>query len=297
MPMIPKNLFFCFGLTPDFGGKPWSLVHYVCLRSAVERINPSNACLYYEYEPEGSWWELTKQLVTVEHIKAPGTIFGNRLIHPAHRADVFRLTTLLKKGGIYLDCDVFVHRNFDPLLSNRVVLGEEGQAGSVGLCNAILLAEAGAPFLTRWHDAYKTFRSKGRDDYWNEHSVRLPLQLARLHPDELTILPHTAFFWPSCSGEDLERIFGVPGFVPSEEVYATHLWEALAWQKYLHNLTPQAVRQIDAPFHNWARPFVAQLPADFGQTGGPPLYWRTLQTMKRGALSLQRMFSSRNDSL
>jgi hypothetical protein len=34
--MIPRILHLCFGMSPDFGGKPWSLVHHVCLSSALE---------------------------------------------------------------------------------------------------------------------------------------------------------------------------------------------------------------------------------------------------------------------
>ena len=38
-------------MSPDFGGKPWSLVHYVCLKSAVERIQPKDVLFYCEHEP------------------------------------------------------------------------------------------------------------------------------------------------------------------------------------------------------------------------------------------------------
>ena len=86
-------------------------------------------------------------MVTVEKIAAPREIFGNPLLHGAHRADVVRLTKLLGSGGIYLDADVFVHRSFDPLLGHPAVLGEERIDGAVvGLCNAIILAEPALRF-------------------------------------------------------------------------------------------------------------------------------------------------------
>ena len=114
--MIPKVLHYCFGMSRDFGRKPWSLVHYVCLRSAVERLRPEKVLLYFEYEPTGPWWKLSRELVTLVPVKAPRRIFGNPVIHSAHRSDIVRLERLLEIGGIYLDADVFVHRDFDDLL-------------------------------------------------------------------------------------------------------------------------------------------------------------------------------------
>jgi hypothetical protein len=45
MNRIPKILHYVFGMDYDFGGKPWSLVHHVCLRSAIERIKPERVLL------------------------------------------------------------------------------------------------------------------------------------------------------------------------------------------------------------------------------------------------------------
>jgi len=190
--MIPKILHYCFGMTSDFGGKPWSLVHYACVRSAVERIAPSQVFIYCEHEPRGPWWRLTREMVTPIRIRAPRSIFGNPVEHPAHRADIVRLEKLIEFGGIYLDADVFVHRSFDDLLDNSVVMGEELLEGEKGLCNAVILAESNARFLNKWYCEYSSFRSKGRDEYWNEHSVKLPHRLATDFSDEVSVLPHTA---------------------------------------------------------------------------------------------------------
>src|ERR1700691_1241250 len=102
MSRIPKILHYVFGMARDFGGKPWSLVHHVCLKSAVERINPEEVFFYYEHEPTGPWWALGRQLLTPVKITAPREIFGRPLEHVAHRADVVRLQKLIEFGGIYL---------------------------------------------------------------------------------------------------------------------------------------------------------------------------------------------------
>jgi len=38
--MIPNIFHFCYGFTKDFGGKPFSLVHYLALKSAYEINRP-----------------------------------------------------------------------------------------------------------------------------------------------------------------------------------------------------------------------------------------------------------------
>src|SRR5215475_5367805 len=102
MARIPKILHYCFGFHRSFGGKPWSMVYFVCVKSAIERIKPDQAFIYYEFEPKGPWWEQTCKIATPVKMRAPRHIFGNPLYHPAHRADVVRLEVLIRQGGIYL---------------------------------------------------------------------------------------------------------------------------------------------------------------------------------------------------
>ncbi|PYP93410.1 MAG: hypothetical protein DMG65_00715 [Candidatus Angelobacter sp. Gp1-AA117] len=266
--MIPKIIHLCFGMSPDFGGKPWSLVHHVCLASAIKRIKPSEVLLHCTYEPDGPWWDLSRSFVTVCKMKAPDKIFGNPLRHVAHRADIVRLEQLLQTGGIYLDADVFVHRDFDSLLGNSTVMGEECENGAtVGLGNSVILAEPQAPFLKRWYAEYRWFRSGGLDRYWDEHSVRVPYCLAKQSGDHITILPDTAFFSVPCTSEGLSKLFQSPEPIELSTEYASHLWETLAWDPFLQNLTPGKVRAQQTNFHQWARPFIEMLPDNYGSQG------------------------------
>lgn len=285
--MIPKVLHYCFGMSPDAGGKPWSLVHYVCLRSAIERIKPTQVFFYCEHEPTGPWWDLSREMVSVERIKAPRQIFGNPVAHFAHRADIVRLEKLLSKGGIYLDADVFVHRSFDDLLAHATVLGKQVVDGEeLGLCNAVILSEAQAPFLRRWHSEYRSFRSTGHDIYWDEHSVRLPNQLSKQFPDEVTVLPSFAFFWPTFTEADLALIFESSAAIDVSRAYATHLWESPAWATHLEHLTPGRVRAIDSNFHRWARPMIALLPDDYGAPTIRSRLARSVRQLKRHVRSV-----------
>ena len=284
--MIPKTLHYIFGMASNSGGKPWSLVHHVCVRSAVERVRPTDVYFYCEYEPKGPWWELTRKLVNLEKIRAPREIFGNPVIHPAHRADVVRLEKLISRGGIYLDIDVFVHRSFDDLLGSATVLGKQVVDGvEFGICNAVILSEAQAPFLKRWFSEYRSFRSRGRDGFWDEHSVQIPLRLLQQFPHEVTALPHFAFFWPTFEPEGIKLIFDSPTEIDLSRAYATHLWESKAWERYLEYLTPARVRSVDSNFHRWVRPFVASL----SDTYGAPSF---SDHIKLGARALKRSVRS-----
>jgi len=275
MGRIPKILHHTFGMARDFGGKPWSLVHHVCLSSAVERIRPDQTFLYYEFEPYGPWWELSRKLVTPVRIEAPRSIFGRKLTHVAHRADVVRLQMLIEHGGIYLDADVLVQKSFDDLLAHRTVLGREG---SEGLANAVILAEPRSSFLCRWLEEYRSFQGglPGTPD-WNFHSVHLPAKIAQAHPREVTILPPSAFYWPLWTEDHLQWIFESTRPIFQDHVYANHLWENFAW-KYLEDLTPGRVRSIDTNFHVWARPLIDNLPDNFG---APSLLKRLQKYNKR----------------
>lgn len=261
MGRIPKILHYTFGMAKNFGGKPWSLVHYVCLKSAIERIKPEHTHFYYEFEPSGPWWDLSRELVTPVKIEAPRSIFGRQLTHVAHRADVVRLQTLIEHGGIYLDADVLVQRSFDDLLDHQTVLGQEGDDG---LANAVILAEPQSSFLSRWLEEYRSFQGgQPGTEFWNWHSVYVPKKIARAHPSEITILSPKAFFWPLWTEEHLNWIFASNRPIPLEQAYANHLWENFAW-KYLEDLTPRRVRSLDTNFHVWARPLIDDLPDNFG---------------------------------
>ncbi len=265
---IPKILHFCFGMTADFGGKPFGLAHYVSIRSAIERIKPDDVFVYFQYEPDTVWWKEIQPQVTALKIDAPISIFGNSLRHPAHRADVVRLEKLIAHGGIYLDCDVLVQRSFDDLLSHSVVLGQQGKIANFGLANAIILAEPNAPFLLRWHKEYRTFRGDG-DRHWDEHSVVLPLHLSRRFPQEVNVLPFDAFFYPLWTAAHVDWVFNSIQPIDLSRTYANHFWESRSW-RYIDRLTPGDVRSIDTNFHRWARPYVADLADDFGASAPMP---------------------------
>lgn len=246
--MIPNIIHFTFGFREDFGGKPFSFIHYLAVKSAHDRNRPEAIKFYYQYEPSGEWWEKSKPYLTLIRIEPPAEVFGNKLYHFAHQSDVLRLQILIREGGIYLDLDMICLNSFEPLRKFSCVLGRES---SVGLCNAVMMAEPGAPFLKRWLETYRSFRSKGHDEFWSEHSVDRPMQLAAEHPEEIHIEDDFAFFWPWINQAPLlfreRKPAGKPDLKHAavnyllSKAYAMHLWETLWWDAHLRELSPDTV--------------------------------------------------------
>ena len=227
--MIPKKIHFIYGLEENFAGKTFCFAHWAAIKSAI-KMNPDFEIHYwYQYKPNNYYFDSLLDQITLHQVTAPEEIFNNKLYHVAHKADVLRLQILKEHGGVYLDIDTICVKNFDSLLSSKFVMGyEEAQPNRiVGLCNAVMLSEVGAEFLNTWIDSFRTFRSKGRDEFWNEHAVRMPYKLALQTPDLITILPKEAFFYPGWHGQGIAQMFYLEQDFPN--AYVHHLWESFSW--------------------------------------------------------------------
>ncbi len=245
--MIPKIVHFVFGLSPDFGCRPFSLIHYTAIKAARDRIRPDRICIYYQYEPSGYWWNSALSLgVQTLKVKAPTSVFGNPIRHYAHAADVLRMGILLEQGGIYLDSDFIAVRDFDDLLHHEFVMGIET---GVGLCNAVMIAKPNATFLREWFERYVNFNT----DDWNGHSVCLPARMMSEGVGPITALPQAAFFNPMYDDPSLESLF-VQEVGDFSGAYGHHLWESISWNKHrLGELTIGAVKSGNGLFHRVAK--------------------------------------------
>lgn len=266
MARIPKVVHYIYLSKGGSKLKPWSLVHHVCVASAARRINPDRIIVHCDQEPEGPWWKLTRDLVEIRLVTAPTSIYGNPLLNPAHKADVLRLGILHEEGGIYLDIDVLVHRDFDDLLDHELVMGAEGENAVHGVANSVMASAPGSRFIARWQKEYVWFRGESITKFWSEHSLQVPLKLSREFPDEITVLDERAFHWPLWTEEGLHALFADPRPGDVKGTYANHLWESKSWIQYLEDLTPGRVRTVDSAFHSWCRPYLDGVPDTYGGT-------------------------------
>jgi len=253
--MIPNTVHFCFGLSPDFGGKPFSFVHYLAVRSAMEVHRPEHMFLWYAHEPSGEWWGRAAAMLEPRRVDEPSSVFGREIPHHAHRADLLRLCVLSEHGGIYLDADVLSVRPLTPLMGHKFVIGQEGPGAGLGLCNGVLMSEPGAEFPRLWIDMFRSFRSTGHDQYWGESAVQWPARLNRERPGLAHVEPHDSFHWPLWDPAGLRALYE-PSDNEYPNAYCHHLWESNAWDKYLRDLSPGAVAAGKSAFARAARRFL-----------------------------------------
>ena len=232
-----NNIHYVFGLMPDFGNKPWSYVHYLSVKSAHTINKNCNIHFWYEYEPVGKWWEESKQYLILHKISAPNIVFDRPLLHHAHKADILRLQILQQFGGTYIDSDVICIKPFEQIRHCGFWMAKQFD---YGLCNATIGSEPNAPFIDLWIETYKTFRSKGWDQYWDEHSVKIPRQLSSKYNNLITILDQEYCFWPFC--HNIKDIFEENKKQYLSKSYSVHLWETISWN-WLKELTPENINR------------------------------------------------------
>ena len=175
---IPNIIHFVYGFKEQT--EEFELYKYLAIKSALLINNPTKIYFHYKYEPFGYYWEKIKEFLTLEYVEPPAEIYGNQLVHYAHQSDVIRLQKLQKYGGIYLDIDTICLKSFEELRKYELVLGVQSNQNDTeiyGICNAVMMCKPEHKFIIEWIDTYTTFRSKGRDSYWDEHSVLMLIKL------------------------------------------------------------------------------------------------------------------------
>ncbi|CAO3611027.1 unnamed protein product [Cunninghamella blakesleeana] len=196
---------------------------------------------HYHYLPTGELFEKAKIYLTLNKVDLVPKVFDQPVTHFAHQADIIRLNTLNKYGGIYLDLDVISLRSLDNLLDNDFVMGHEGIGGAIGLCNAVILSKPGSKFLQRWIQTYRTFNQSD----WNYHSVVLPGKLATHFKDEIHIMNYTSFFWPLWDGNGLRTLFLEKSYQFDQGNYLTHIWESAANPHLMKELSTDVIKHVD----------------------------------------------------
>ena len=260
---IPNIIHFIYGLKQQ--NEEFELYKYLSIKSAYDVNRPDKIYFYYKYEPYGYWWEKIKPLLTLEKIEPPTKIFNNSISHYAHQTDIIRLEKLILHGGIYLDIDTICLKPFSDLLIYDFVMGKQNNSDNseiYGLCNAVLLSVPNSKFLKRWYDSYQNFRSNGRDEYWDEHSVKKPLELSKEFYNEIKILEYNSFFYPLWY--DINKIlFNVELELDNNiyyknivsNNYCIHLWDTYS-HNYLKKLTENNIFENNTLYNIFCRKFL-----------------------------------------
>lgn len=257
---IPNIIHFIYGFKRQ--ESEFELYKYIAIKSAIDVNNPDKVYFHYKYEPHGIWWNKIKPYLTLEYVEPPEEIYGNNLHHYAHQSDVIRLQKLCKYGGIYLDIDTICLKSFQDLRNNKFVLGiQPNKAGTqiYGLCNAVMLSEKNSEFAIKWIDEYTTFRSKGRDTYWDEHSVIIPLKLAYNNPNLVSIIENNCFYnplWYDINEYLFNENINIENYKKLiNKNYCIHLWDTYS-NEHLSNININSILNINTLYNIIARKFI-----------------------------------------
>lgn len=266
---IPETVHFIW-----HGSSEISFKLYIAIRAALISTGTLTVHLHHDtpLNSENTWLHLLQPNLTLVPFETADYLTEVAAYHPetwqgSHRTDAMRLHVMLERGGIYLDSDAYILRPLTNLLigARDVYMGYEGGI-RWGLCNGVIMAKAGAPFIARWLGEYATFNDRN----WNYHSVILPAKLAARHPDEICTLSPSAFFWPmwtkdavdwmhepldgeEATAVEAEMARNGGSLFPDQLIY--HAWGYPA-KKYLSHLTPEKIRDQDTRFNLLMRRFL-----------------------------------------
>lgn len=138
--MIPKRIFYVWGYN-----EPKTRLADVCIENwrmmlpeyeIVEVNEKTSEWFDFDYEYEHNLW-----FKTVYDLKMW-----------AYVADYMRVKTLYEHGGIYLDTDVTIYKDFEPLLNHKMFIGNViNNLPEMAICGA----EKGHPILEKMIEFYQ----------------------------------------------------------------------------------------------------------------------------------------------
>jgi len=211
----------------------WDMMRYVAVKSFHEHNPDYTINFYTNAEPCGEYWERASEFVTVHQVEPPTEVFGNPLIHPAHSSDIFRIRKLMEMGGVYCDFDAITVGRFDHLLEEQKFVIARLADKSKTYGNGVLVCPPNSPYLQEWYDEYTWFRSKGKDAYWDEHSVKLHHVLTSRESlqGHYKVLSYKAFY--PYRYTQVEKLYDeyVPELLNEPETVSVHLYDSAHFKK------------------------------------------------------------------
>ena len=230
---IPKIIHLLY-----FGETEFHNFHDRCVRSMLFHMRDYRVVIYNNVEPDGNaFWDKLKThpRVTVEHIDVPTYFDGYELGHFQYKADVVRLEILYKYGGVYLDLDMLIVRNFDEVFrtSRDLYLSREGEGP--GLINAFIAAKPNNEFLKIWLDHFKTGLRMGVWAYHIRDTNRLLLEQHPYYASKygIEVLGYENFFPVPWTARDV--FDGSRKFEFTDKHYGVHLFETILFDVVKRN--------------------------------------------------------------
>jgi len=238
--VIPKKIYYIFGLDEKFRHKPFSFYHYLNIASARLRNPDYEIELIYKYEPENMFFKNIDIFCSKTQIQdIPESLNNQCILCAEHICDYLRIQQLYNHGGIYLDTDVICIKSFDDLLNKSCVMGKEYGLYSdqdetlIGLCNAVILSEPKHLFLKAWTEDYNNNYNRNS---WNYNAVIRPYEISEQFPTSVCVLPRNNFFKFSWTTRGSNQLFN--NSCDISDCYTIHLWNSINTQYLNRYINP-----------------------------------------------------------
>lgn len=204
--------------------------HLKCIKNMRHFFPNYKIFLYNDDEPVNNiYWNEVKEINNLEIIKRdrPKEFDGFPVKYVQYAADITRLEILYEYGGIYLDFDMLILKNFECLFENHsLIISEENSNKSNNLINSILIAKPKNEFLKIWLESFKvglrvdkwafhinTFNRKILDE--NKHfELKYGIKI-------LNSKYFLSFIW-----EDTNKFLNIKENI-TEEMYGVHLFDTI----------------------------------------------------------------------
>lgn len=210
--MIPKRIHYCW-----FGPRPLSNVIKSCIKS----------------------WQIILPDYEINLWNEENSPMDNYYVQQAYKlrkyafvSDYVRFWVLFNYGGIYLDTDMYVVKNFDDLLKNQVFFGWESEEKSNLSCGIVGSSAK--------NDFIGTIIQKYDNIHFSIESIpglvvpRIVSTCYDNYPfkDEIKIYPYDYFYpFPYSDKENRKNYLKYK----SENTYAIHLWD-VSWGRRIDKL-------------------------------------------------------------
>ena len=232
---IPKIIHLIY-----FKGIDFQIYHLHCVKSMIKYMPTYKINIYISIEPENNpYWDEIKQYSQIELIqrKVPEYFDGFKLSYFQYKADVVRLELLYEYGGIYLDLDMLIIKNFEHIFeSNKdFYISKEGDSEDSGLINSFLACKPKNEFIKIW---LNNFKSGLRMNNWAYHIRDTNKWLITQNPHfklkyNIEILENIHFFpipWTTP-----EAFVNLNSYPFNQYTYGVHLFETILHHTLLQN--------------------------------------------------------------
>ena len=230
---IPKIIHLIY-----FKGIEFEKFHYECIKSMLINMPNYKIIIYNDIEPENNkfWDDIKKNpMVSIEYISPPDHFDGFPLKFIQYKADVIRLELLYKYGGIYLDLDMLIIKNFENIINTGkdLYISEEGDKGG-GLINAFLACKPNNGFVKKWLDSFKTGLRMNNWAYHIRESNKQLLEKKKHYflKYNIEILESKHFF--PFKWSEREKFLNINDNL-NEDIYGIHLFETILHNDLINN--------------------------------------------------------------